>query len=136
MRIFLDTNVFLDMLITRDNVEDNRNALKLLALSVNKKLTFCVSPISLATAFYLMRKDPDAVKKIEQRLKTLTIIPVGEEQVRFSLSFDFFPDKEDSMLISSAYSNDCEAILTRDGSHFTNSPLPVYTPQEFLSRLS
>lgn len=135
MKVCLDTNVFLDMLIPRNNIEDNKNAYMLLALTKNKKFTFCITPISVATTYYIMRKDPDAVNKIRHKLETLTVIPVSEDQVRFSLAFDIFPDKEDSMQISAAFSNDCEIILTRNTAHFKNSPIPVYSPREFLEKI-
>lgn len=135
MRVFLDTNVFLDMLISRENPDDNKNACILQALSSDKNFTFCVTPLTVATSYYIMRKDPAAMAKIENVLRTLTVIPVGEDQVRFSLAFDIFPDKEDSMLISAALSGDCEVILTRNAPHFVNAPLPVYSPKEFLDRV-
>jgi len=135
MKVFLDTNVFVDMLLSRPNPADNENALLLLKLATMSKFEFCVSPVTIATSYYLLRKNTDAVNIIKQRLKNLTLVQTSADDVVFSLTFNF-PDREDAMQISSAWNADCEVILTRNTDHFINSPIPFLTPSEFLERVS
>lgn len=131
MKIYLDTNVFADMLIARENRQDNINAMMLLGLVPGSKFEFCISPLTVATCFYLLRKEKDAAEHIKERLKNMTIVPVAENDVKFSIFFNF-PDREDSMHMSCAVNAGCELILTRNGAHYKNGPLSAYSPAEFL----
>ena len=135
MKIYLDTNVFLDMIAPRDNRQDNVNALRLLKLAETGKFRFCINPVTVSTAYYVLRKDTGAAKRIQKTLEPLSIVPVAEDDVRFSLFFDYYTDKEDAMHMSCAGNSGCELILSSNTKHFAGSPVPCLTPEEFLSRL-
>jgi len=134
MKIFLDSNIFIDMLVPRENSEDNMNAAKLLKLSALEDFDFFVSPITVSVGFYVTRKDTGAVEKIHSRLQNMSVLPMDSSDVRFALESEL-PDKEDAMQMSCADRAGCELIITRDSRHFQNSPLPVMSPATFLSRL-
>jgi len=59
---------------------------------------------------------------------------MDERDVNFAMNSNI-PDKEDAMQISCAERGDCEIILTRDSKHFSESPIPVLSPSDFLSRI-
>lgn len=134
MKIYLDTNVFLDMITPLSDMQDNINALKLMNLSKTGKFQLCISPLTVSNAFYVLRKDNDSAKRIKDRLQFLTVTAVAEDDVRFSLFFDY-PDREDAMHMSCAQNADCELILSRNPKHYAGSPVPCLTPEEFLDRL-
>ena len=134
MKIYLDTNVFLDMIVPRDNRQDNVNALRVIKLAGTGKFQFCISPLSVSTAYYVLRKDCELAKRIQDKLQFLSVIPMAENDVRFSVFFDY-PDREDAMQMSCAQNADCEMILTRNPKHYANSSVPCLSPEEFLSRL-
>lgn len=134
MKVFLDTNVFLDMLISRENEKDNENALIILKLSRSGQLEFCISPVTVANSLYCLRKTADSVDRIKSRLETISVEKMDGKDVCFALDSNL-PDKEDAMQMSCAVNSDCALILTRDSRHFLNSPLPCFTPAEFLERL-
>jgi len=134
MRVFLDSNVFLDMIVLRDNRIDNENAAIILKISTLEEFDFYISPITVSTSFYLSRKDSKAFEKIENKLKYLHVLPMDERDVYFAMNSNM-PDKEDAMQISCAERGECEIILTRDSKHFSESPVPVLSPSDFLSRI-
>jgi len=135
MKIFLDSNIFLDMLVPRENPEDNMNAAKLLKLSALEVFDFSVSPITVSTSFYVTRKDSKADEKIKNRLLNMSVLPMDSRDVSFALESEL-PDKEDAMQMSCADRAGCELIITRDSKHFMNSPIPVMSPTVFLSKLA
>ena len=46
------------------------------------------------------------------------------------------PDFEDNILIAAAVSSSLDAIVTRNPADFLHSPIPVWTPADFVKRLS
>jgi len=134
MKILLDTCVFVDMLLVRENPLDNEAALMILRLSSNPKLEFCVSPVTIATSFYLLRKNQNAAEKIKECLKNIAVVTASSNDVKYSLVFDY-PDREDALQMSCACNADCELILTRNPSHFANAPLPFMTPSDFIKKI-
>lgn len=135
MKIFLDTNVFLDMIIVRDMIEDNRNAAILLSLASHEDFEFHVSPLTVSNSFYITRKYDNALSRIASRLSVLRVLPMDGKDVDFALKSSKLPDKEDAMQMSCAQRGDCDLILTRDSRHFSESPITVMSPSEFISRL-
>lgn len=135
MRVYLDTNVLADMVMRRDNEQDNYNALTILQLSSSRKFEFCTSALSIATLYYLLRRSSDAKVKIKKIISAVAIIPIGHDDVRFSVFFDF-PDSEDAMHMSCAANGNCELIITRNIKDYCNSPIPALCPAEFLERIS
>lgn len=132
MRVFLDTNVFADMFLVREEKHFNDDADKILGIALeNDSYQFCVSPISIATSFYLGRKMPSAVECIKTILKSVVPLQVDERDVRFALSSKM-KDKEDAMQLSCAKGCGCDVIITRDEQHFEESTIPVLTPEQFL----
>jgi len=134
MKVFLDTNIFLDMIVLRDKRIDNENAALILKIANLDDFDFCISPITVSTSFYISRKDSNAFEKIGNRLKYMQVLPMDERDVSFAMSSDI-PDKEDAMQISCAERGECEIILTRDSKHFSKSPIQVLSPTEFLTRI-
>ena len=45
-------------------------------------------------------------------------------------------DYEDAVMIETAVRTETDCIVTRNERDFSKSPLPVYTPDQFLKRLS
>lgn len=135
MTIFLDTNVFIDMVTLRDRIEDNRNAARLLALATQEEFDFFVSPVTVSNSFYVTRKDSGALARIKSRLGAIGVLPMEQKDVHYALTASSLPDKEDAMQMSCAQRAGCDIILTRDSRHFSESPVPVMSPSEFLSRL-
>ena len=135
MKLFIDTNVMLDFLATREPFFDS--AAKIVSLSDYGKVTIFVSTLSYSTISYLLSKE-FTVKTIKQTLKNFSTIAVtsdfNNKILHRGLDSDF-TDIEDSFQYYSALQEHCDIIITRNKKDFSKSDIPVMTPDEFLSGL-
>lgn len=131
-RLFIDTNIILDLLGERDLFYEA--AAKLATLADKGKVTLVVSPISFAIVNYFLSKFETAkiAREKLRKFKILTeICQLGEHIIDKGLDSSF-KDFEDSFQYFSAVDSGCEIIITRNGKDFKNSLLPVMTANEFL----
>ena len=134
MRVFLDTNILLDVLMNRPGfVADSEAAiLRCEALGVG----LFVAWHGLATAYYLLRRgrtEPEAMQEVDRILAWARVAPAGEVEAQRARSLGF-SDFEDAMQAASAEACGADWIITRDGTGFTSSPVPAISPLDFLSR--
>ena len=131
-KVFLDTNVVIDLLDKREPFY--REAVSLFTLAYNKKITLYISALTFATASYLLRKHG----KTEMRLlldnlrKLSKITAIGKKEIDDALA-STFDDYEDALKYYSALHKKVEAIITRNKKDFNSSKIPVLTPTEFLN---
>lgn len=132
-RVFLDTNVILDLLAKRDPFYDS--IAKVATLADQKRLILLASPLSFTTVFYVLNKFENS-ESVLSKLRKFKIIcevcEVNEETIEKGLNSNF-KDFEDSLQYYSAVQSNCSVIITRNGKDFKNSSLPVMTAEEFLS---
>lgn len=131
-RLFLDTNVILDLLGERDPFYDS--IAKLASLADKEELTIVVSPISFATLNYFITKFESA-KIAQEKLRKFKIIceicTLDEHIIEKGLNSDF-KDFEDALQYFSATDSECDIIITRNGKDFKKSLLPIMSADEYL----
>ena len=133
-RVFIDTNIVLDLLQKRD--EFYSDAQDLSTLADKKELKLYVSALTIANTHYLLSKfyNSNESKKILLKFKVLVeVLSVDDKIIDLSLASDF-NDFEDGIQYYTAMENNIELILTRNKKDFKNSTLPVLTAREFLRR--
>lgn len=131
-RVFLDTNIMLDLLGERDPFY--KSIAQLATLADQKKLQLVVSPISFETVNYFLSKYYGvfiAKEKLRKFKVHCEISKVDETIVEKGLNSDF-EDFEDSLHYFSALDSDCEIIITRNPKDFKNSLLPIMSAEEFI----
>lgn len=64
----------------------------------------------------------------------IDFLPIDPAVIKANLGAQH-PDFEDSLQIAAATAWGADVIVTRDRDGFANSPIKVFTPAEFLSRL-
>lgn len=128
-RIFLDTNIVLDMLIREEYKSQIR---ELIVRCLDKELY--ISYLTVANAAYIMRKYPKAEikKNIQLILELFNIIPNDRDQIENAIKNDA-PDFEDMLQYQSAMSAKCDVILTRNAKDFPFAEIPIMTVSDFLS---
>ena len=135
MRILLDTNIILDLLLERDPfVQD---AEKLISKIENGNATGLICATTVTTIHYLIRKKYDKEKSSEiigSILKLFEIANVTRAVLEDALTADDI-DYEDSVIYKSAFYSGADIIVTRDRKGFLKSDLPVMTPKELLALL-
>ncbi|MBP5995510.1 MAG: PIN domain-containing protein [Crocinitomicaceae bacterium] len=133
-RLFLDTNVILDLLAHRDPHFDS--IARLATLADQKKLVLVSSPLSFTTVDFILNKY-ESEESVRTKLRKFKIIcevcEVNEETVEKGLNSPF-KDFEDSVQYYSALQANCSVIITRNGKDFKHSNIPVMTAEEYLKR--
>lgn len=134
-RIFLDTNVILDLLGERIPFYDS--IAKVTTLADQKKLTVIVSPLSFTTVDYVLNKY-ETSESVLNKLRKFKIIcevcEVNEETIDKALNSNF-KDFENAVQYFTALQSNCSIIITRNGKDFKNSTIPIMTAEEYLSSI-
>lgn len=134
-RLFLDTNVILDLLAERHPFYSP--IAKIATLADQKKLILVASPLSFTTVEYVLSKF-EASESVLNKLRKFKIIcevsEVNEETIEKALNSNF-KDFEDAVQYFSAVQSQCSVIITRNGKDFKHSALAVMTSEEYLNSL-
>jgi len=132
MKIFLDLDVLLDLLLGREPfLEDIK---WILELSLNNKYNLYTSSLAIANIHYLISKTlntTQAFDKVDKLLTFIKILNVGENEVRSSISSKF-KDFEDGIQNFCALNSNMGIIITRNIKDFKHSKLSILTPKEFI----
>ncbi len=133
MRVFLDTNVLLDVL--RDRAPFAEAARRVWLLAEQRQITGLVSAISFSNIFYILRRFTDAETALASlRLLRASFTPVAcDTAVLDQALASALPDFEDAIQVVCALHADADCILTRDTAHFRGVALPVLSPEQFLA---
>jgi predicted nucleic acid-binding protein len=135
MKLFLDANVILDLVLKRQPFFDN--IAKIITIAESKNFKLYISSVTFVNVNYIACKFTDKNTVLE-RLKmsriVFDVLSVSETEIDKAL-FSNFNDFEDAVQHYCALKNDCDYIITRDLKDFKNSEIPVMTPTEFLVSL-
>jgi len=131
-KLFLDTNVIIDLLFDRKPFSDE--AASLVQLKEAGVVELYLSSLSLANMAYIAQrshKDPSIM--VDAILHYIEVIDLDKETF-VAVNNSRFSDYEDGLQYFSALKiKDVEAIITRDKRHFKAARIQVMTPSEFLS---
>ncbi len=135
MKILIDTNIILDVMCNRkDFVED---ALKVFRFCEARRLTGCISALSIPNIVYIMRKQLDR-EKIKEVLATLTslfsVIELKESDLLKVADMNF-SDYEDAVQAVCAARIKADYIVTRNVKDYKNSKVPAVTPAELFAQI-
>ena len=132
MKIFLDTNILVDLL---DNSRQNfLEAATVFEAAKEGILDVCLSSQSITDCAYIARKKPAGVYRaaMSRIMPFVDIVPVTKEHIAEAVS-SACPDFEDAALIACAEDNLCDIILTANVSHFKPfTIMNVQSPEEFV----
>lgn len=135
-KLFVDTNVMVDLLAHREPFYES--AKRLFSLADTDKCIIVIAALSFSTTAYLLERKLtyDELSSVLRQFATIVeIASIDERVVRKSLSTTSrFKDIEDAMQHYAATQSGCDFIITRNVKDFTQSDIPVYTPDEFLSQ--
>jgi predicted nucleic acid-binding protein len=132
MKILLDTNVVLDLLLERDNFF--QQAKEIFEKIENRKIDGFLCATTITTIHYLVSKAYDKNKSdeiIKELLKLFEIVDVNKSILLKAIANNG-TDFEDSVIYSGAECFDIDIIITRDKKGFKNSNIQVLNPNEFL----
>ena len=132
-RLFLDSNIVMDLLEERHPFCED--AALLFAKAYHKQVQLFVSPITFATASYLLGKHnkPEPVHRLLSNLSQLVRVVAVDERVVDEAILSAFSDFEDAMQYYAALKAKADAIITRNGKDFALSKIPVMTAAEYMT---
>lgn len=131
MRIFLDSDVLLDVLFKRE--PHFTQSAKLLDWASLHPGSFFVSWHSLANIHYISKSGAQSF--IRELLTFCSIPQVGSAEMLKALDLNF-SDLEDAMQTVSAMSAGAQYLVTRNGKHYKKSPIQAISPTALLPKLS
>lgn len=130
MRVLIDTNVILDVLLNRAPfVEQSAN---IVSSVETKAIEGYLCATTVTTLDYLISKAKDRQQAKAEIKKLLHLFGISDVNSRvLALAADSaFSDFEDAVLYYSGEYTGVDCLVTRNGKDFKNATLPVYTPDE------
>ena len=134
MKVFLDTNVIIDVLAAREPFF--RDSQRVVDYCERHSESGFLSSLTFCTAAYVLRKSvgkdmlPDKLKTLR---KIFDILPVTKGSVDWAIDSQM-PDFEDAMQYECASAAKMDVIVTRDKSGFLGAEIPVLSPTEFVTK--
>lgn len=137
MKIMLDTNVVLDVLLKREPFF--QASYEVMRLSAVDALEGCVSAAAVTDIFYLLRKalrDNQAAKNgIEKLGQIVGFVDALGEDVHTAIASDM-SDFEDALVAAIAQRCGVDCIVTRNTRDYRESPVKALTPDELLKHIT
>src|SRR5690554_3416015 len=134
-RLFLDTNVVLDLLGERESFYDS--AAKIATLADKGEIELIVSALTYPTVYYLLSKFENK-ERVKEKIRKFKVVAetsdLTDKIIEKGLSSNF-SDFEDSLQYYCAIKMDCKILITRNVKDFREPGIPVLTPEEYLSSL-
>ncbi len=133
MKILLDTNIVLDLLLKREPFCNS--AKEIFVLIENSDIDGYLCASTITTIHYLVSKSFDKAKaeKIIDDLLLIFEVTDINKLILIDAVKNCGIDFEDSVIYTSAKFCDIDIIITRDKKGFKNSSILTLQPQEFLA---
>jgi len=135
MRVFLDSNILLDVELERIPFSDTSSE-AMIWCTLHAEETF-ISWHTFTNVYYILSKQaspPDARQYLRGLLEWVRIAPAREASLKSCFQYD--GDIEDILQFLCAQAAACDFIITRDPSGFKDSSVPALGPKEFLTMVN
>ena len=137
MKIFIDTNVILDLYFPDRGGQIEAAQIVDLARK-DQQIRVYISILSVANTAYSLRKrvgKEESVKCMKELFHSVNTLPMSDMCYYNALKSDC-PDFYDALQIFCVDEGNSDAIITRDKKHFcAYTDIPIYTPKEFIAKL-
>lgn len=136
MKLLVDTNVILDLVLNRTNAK--------ISSSLFRKINYAgysayITASSATDLFYIIHKETHdnivSYKIMENILKLVSIITVNESDITNALALKW-NDFEDCVQYTAARRNGIDYIVTNNTKDFKNSIIPAVLPKDFCQAFS
>ena len=133
MKLLIDTNVVLDVLLQRE--PSCRTATAVLNLTQRDDVREYVSASAITDIYYIANKqmkDRDAVRDLLKRLlMVVSVAAVSEREIQNALNLAW-GDFEDSVQYSVALMNEIDGIVTRNSNDYQEANMRIWLPEQVL----
>ena len=131
-RVFVDTDVILDLLADRKPYHDD--SARLFSMADAGAVAVHISALTIANLHYILCGTflPEEARRRLMQFKTLvTVLPLTDKIVDLALS-STFRDVEDAMQYFTATENNIQTLLTRNLKDYKTATISVLTPDQYL----
>ncbi|MCI5145875.1 MAG: PIN domain-containing protein [Candidatus Electrothrix sp. AR3] len=131
-KIFLDTDVILDLLTEREL--HFKAAVELFLHIQDKTIRAYTSPVIIANIFYILNRHLGRKEAIQSLIKLKSLVKVlncGDRVIELALSSDF-KDFEDSIQYYTALENNIDILITQNVKDYKTANITVSTPLEYI----
>jgi len=133
MKIFLDTNILLDVLLKREPFYIDSS--KVLTMVNEKMVSGYISAITINNIYYILRKlkDKDTAKNfITEILESFEIIPLTKDILSQANKISI-NDYEYGIQFFSALDRGCDFLITRNDKDYPRLGIKIITPEVFIN---
>ena len=135
MKIFVDTNVIIDLLGKREPFYIE--SLKIFSLADSKEIDLITSSLNIVNTHYIL-KDVMKIKGARLVMGKFKVLiqsfELNNKIIDLALNDLKFKDFEDGIQYYTALESKCEIIITRNIKDFKISSIPVLSPKEYLAK--
>ena len=133
MKLLIDTNVVLDVLLQREPF--CRTATAVLNLTQRDDVREYVSASAITDIYYIANKqmnDRESVRDLLKRLlMVVSVAAVSEREIQNALNLAW-GDFEDSVQYSVALMNEIDGIVTRNSNDYQEANMRIWLPEQVL----
>ncbi|MCM1156809.1 MAG: PIN domain-containing protein [Roseburia sp.] len=133
MKILIDTNIVLDVMLKRGSFYEM--SLAILNLAKRDDVDEFVSASAITDIYYLayrQLRDKGMVRNLMKELLTVvSVASVSEQEIKNALSLEW-NDFEDSVQYSVAYLQEMDGVVTRNPNDYKEAEIKVWKPEEVL----
>jgi predicted nucleic acid-binding protein len=130
MKLFLDTNIFLDLILKREQFD---KALLIFNAIESRLFSGVILDITILNIDYIANKQVKDVKEFLKLVnKHFEVVGAFNEMIEQALKIDN-KDLEDNLQYLSAINSKCEIVITNDKSFYTKD-IETVSSSEFVQR--
>lgn len=135
MKVFLDTNIVIDLLGCRQPFFED--AARIASMGFRGEIEIVVSTISYPTISYILQKfcsKQETLQKLNQFASFTTIAITTDAMIKNAFKSPI-TDYEDAVQHETALGYNCDIIVTRNVKDFKNATITVCTSSEFFDHI-
>ena len=135
MRIFIDANIIIDVLLVREGFCDESSAV----LSICERHKSALAPHTISNIFFITRKDYSAKERklmLLEILEYIDVVATGKHQITQALKNETIDDFEDALQLECAKEFNADYIVTRDRNAFKEADIEMLSPKEFIQKFN
>jgi len=137
MKLLIDTNVILDVLLRREPFF--RSAAAVLNLSQRNDVQEYVSASAITDIYYIANKQmkdrASAQNLLKRLLMVVSVAAVSEQEIRNALDLSW-TDFEDCVQYSVALLKEMDGIVTRNPSDYQQAAIQIWLPEQAVKRFT
>lgn len=135
-KVFIDTNIVIDLLSKREPFYDE--SANLFSLADKKIIELSTSSLTIANTNYILLQQTYSknAKEILRKLRLIVkVLSLDDKIIGVALNDNSFSDFGDGLQYFTAIENNQDLIITRNLKDFKASKLPVMTARQFLETI-